>query len=445
MGNPVCQGFFVQTALVVQTDGAAFGVLGACTWERPAAQRGKAKSRKQRPFEQKESVLWWRALVEAEERVGEPGRLLHIIDAEGDIFELLSRATGEGFQLLVRAGQDRRVEGEGGSCGPPWKGYPWWAAGRCTCRPSQPGPTGWRARHATPRCCCAMPPHAAAPGRQGGQPVRVWGVLVREEAPPQGQKAVEWLLLSNAPIESEEAAWGAVTAYQKRWGIEELHKALKTGCRLEGRQHEAREHLENLLALTLLTSVKLLRLRTLSRTLPDEPADAVLAPAEVQVLQAMAPQLSPRMPLQGALTLRQALLLIAALGGYMANPQKRPPGWLVLWRGYERLRDYVAGFSLAQFLSAAPRLPSVCNPQPRGRGRRGQRDWQRLQLSVVSAQDSLARMHRCGRSVRSGWSATTSQRFSATPHVWVERVHRSEQVRSPSEAPRARSSSSLAS
>ncbi|WNG40866.1 IS4 family transposase [Archangium violaceum] len=192
------------------------------------------------------------------------------------------------------------------------------------------------------------------PGRQGGQPVRVWGVLVREEAPPQGQKAVEWLLLSNAPIESEEAAWGAVTAYQKRWGIEELHKALKTGCRLEGRQHEAREHLENLLALTLLTSVKLLRLRTLSRTLPDEPADAVLAPAEVQVLQAMAPQLSPRMPLQGALTLRQALLLIAALGGYMANPQKRPPGWLVLWRGYERLRDYVAGFSLAQFLSAAP-------------------------------------------------------------------------------------------
>ncbi|WNG47755.1 hypothetical protein F0U60_29220 [Archangium minus] len=220
--------------------------------------------------------------------------------------------------------------------------------------PASPGRQGGAhgtRRHAVAALC---PPHAAAPGRQGGQPVRVWGVLVREEAPPQGQKAVEWLLLSNAPIESEEAAWGAVTAYQKRWGIEELHKALKTGCRLEGRQHEAREHLENLLALTLLTSVKLLRLRTLSRTLPDEPADAVLAPAEVQVLQAMAPQLSPRMPLQGALTLRQALLLIAALGGYMANPQKRPPGWLVLWRGYERLRDYVAGFSLAQFLSAAP-------------------------------------------------------------------------------------------
>ncbi|MFL5358820.1 hypothetical protein [Archangium sp.] len=143
-------------------------------------------------------------------------------------------------------------------------------------------------------------------------------------------------------------------AYQKRWGIEALHKALKTGCWLEGRQHEAREHLENLLALTLLISVKLLRLRTLSRTRPDEPANEVLEPAEVQVLQALAPQLSPRMRLQGALTLRQALLLIAALGGYMANPLKRPPGWLVLWRGYERLGDYVAGFILAQALPAPP-------------------------------------------------------------------------------------------
>ncbi|WP_395824787.1 IS4 family transposase [Archangium minus] len=355
MGNPVCQGFFVQTALVVQTDGAAFGVLGACTWERPAAQRGKAKSRKQRPFEQKESVLWWRALVEAEERVGEPGRLLHIIDAEGDIFELLSRATGEGFQLLVRAGQDRRVEGEGGKLWATLEGLPVVGSRplHVSAQPARADRVARTARDATLSLRYA-PLTLLPPGRQGGQPVRVWGVLVREEAPPQGQKAVEWLLLSNAPIESEEAAWGAVTAYQKRWGIEELHKALKTGCRLEGRQHEAREHLENLLALTLLTSVKLLRLRTLSRTLPDEPADAVLAPAEVQVLQAMAPQLSPRMPLQGALTLRQALLLIAALGGYMANPQKRPPGWLVLWRGYERLRDYVAGFSLAQFLSAAP-------------------------------------------------------------------------------------------
>ncbi|HYO51613.1 MAG TPA: hypothetical protein VEU50_02330, partial [Archangium sp.] len=74
-------------------------------------------------------------------------------------------------------------------------------------------------------------------------------------------------------------------------------------------------------------------------------------PAEVHVLEAMAPQLAPRMRVQGALTLQQALFLIAALGGYMANPDKTPPGWLVLWRGFERLRDYVAGFTLSQSLA----------------------------------------------------------------------------------------------
>jgi hypothetical protein len=353
--NPVCQGFLLQTALVEQVDGTAFGVLGARTWVRPAAQRGKARSRKQRPFEQKESALWWEALVEAEARVGVRRRLLHLIDAEGDIFELFARAASASFQLLVRAGQDRRVEGEGGRLWATLEGLPVADSRRIhlPARPAQGGKPARPARDAQLSLRYA-PLTLLPPGRQGGQPVRVWGVLVREEAPPRGQQAVEWLLLTNVPVESVEAAWGVVTAYQKRWGIEELHKALKTGCRLEGRQHEAREHLENLLALSLQVAVKMLRLRTLSRTRPDEPADEVLEPAEVRVLQALAPQLSPRLRLQGALTLQQALLLLAALGGYMANPEKRPPGWLVLWRGYERLRDYVAGFTLAQFLVDPP-------------------------------------------------------------------------------------------
>lgn len=355
VGNPVCQGFFLQTALVEQTDGAAFGVVGARTWVRPAAQRGKAKKRKHRPFEQKESVLWLAAIREAEARVGVPWRLLHVIDSEGDIFELFVHALSESFQLLVRAGQDRRVEGEGGRLWATLEALPVVDSRQVhlSARPAQGGKPARTARQA--QLSLRYAPLTLLPPRgHKGPPVQVWGVLVREEQPPQGEEAVEWLLLTNVPVESVEAAWGVVAAYQKRWGIEELHKALKTGCRLEKRQHVQRQHLENLLALNLLVSVKLLRLRTLCRTHPDSPALEVLEPTELQVLQAMAPQLSPRMQCEGALTLRQALLLIAALGGYMANPDKRPPGWLVLWRGYERLRDYVAGFTLAHLLPDPP-------------------------------------------------------------------------------------------
>ncbi len=355
VGNPLCQGFFLQTALALQMDGTAFGVLGAHTWERPAEQRGKAEDRKQRPFEQKESVLWWRAMQQAEERVGEPGRLLHIIDAEGDIFELFSRTASKGYQLLVRAGQDRRVQGEGGKLWATMEGLPVVGSRQLhvSAQPARADRVARTERDATLSLRYG-PLTLVPPERKGGPPARMWGVLVREEEPPEGQKAVEWLLLSNVPIESVEAAWGAVTAYQKRWCIEEFHKALKTGCRLEKRQHQERAHLENLLALTLLIAVKMLRLRSLSRTQPDEPAEAVLEPTEVQVLQALAPQLAPCMRPQEVLTLHQALVLIALLGGYMANPDKKPPGWLVLSRGYERLRDYVAGFSLAHLLLAAP-------------------------------------------------------------------------------------------
>jgi hypothetical protein len=356
-GNPLFRGFFLQTSLVVEPEGEALGVLAARTWVRPPQERGKAKKRKKKRFDLKESAFWWRAIQTCERRVGKFGFLLHVIDAEGDIFELAARAQAAGYQVLFRAAQDRRVEGP--------ERLLWQTLEAQPVRDT-------RVLHVSPRaadgkrkvparkerdallslrtCPVVLPPPQGAETRT---PVQLWAVLVREEQPPEGEKPLEWLLLTNMPVESVEAAWGVVEAYRKRWCIEELHKALKTGCSLEERQHEERRTLENLLALLLLASVKLLRLRTLSRTHPDAPASGVLEEDEVAVLTAMAPRLAPRMKLEAPLALGQALLLVANLGGYMANPKKRPPGWLVLWRGFERLRERVEGFRLGRALNAA--------------------------------------------------------------------------------------------
>ncbi|MCI0573522.1 MAG: IS4 family transposase [Myxococcaceae bacterium] len=355
-GNPLCRGFFLQTSLVVEGDGAALGTLAARTWVRPAAERGKAKKRKERPFDLKESAYWWRAMQQAERRVGQRGRLLHTIDAEGDIHELFARADAAGYQVLLRAAQDRRVEGEHQRLWATLEAQPVVdvRAVHVPARPATrkvPAQPARDARLSLRFCPVTLLPPTRAETRRAAQ---VWAVLARETDAPKGVRPLEWLLLTNVPVESVEAAWGVVEAYRKRWCIEELHKALKTGCSLEGRQHTERKTLENVLALALLASVKLLRLRTLSRTQPDAPATAVLDEDEVAVLTAMAPQLAPGTRLAQAPSLRQAFLLIAALGGYMANPEKRPPGWLVLWHGYERLRERAAGFRLARALAASP-------------------------------------------------------------------------------------------
>ena len=36
----------------------------------------------------------------------------------------------------------------------------------------------------------------------------------------------------------------------------------------------------------------------------------------------------------------------ARLGSYMLNAHKRPPGWIILWRGYMRLEDMCHGVRL---------------------------------------------------------------------------------------------------
>ncbi|HZI09766.1 MAG TPA: IS4 family transposase [Myxococcus sp.] len=355
VGNPLCRGFLLQLALAVDEQGAAFGVLGARTWVRPAAQRGKAQQRRELPFEEKESAHWWRGIAQAEAQVGQAGLLLHVIDAEGDIFELLCRAASARYQLLVRAAHDRCVEGEQKKLWATLQALPPRGTQRLHL-PARPASKGKPARAArdvelTLRFGLLLlrPPH----GRQGPA-VEVWGVLVREEAPPAGAQPLEWLLLTNVPVQTPEAAWGVVQCYRRRWLIEELHKALKTGCALEARQHEDRQTLLNVLALMLPVAVRLLRLRTLARTCPSAAATQVLEEAEVQVLVRLAPRLAPRQLPSPTPTLGEALYLIALLGGYMGSRSNPQPGWLILWRGYERLRERVEGFLLARSLDSSP-------------------------------------------------------------------------------------------
>jgi len=57
--------------------------------------------------------------------------------------------------------------------------------------------------------------------------------------------------------------------YATRWLIEEYHKCLKTGCAVEKRQLESASSLVTLLGFFAIVSVRLLQLRTLSRSNPQ--------------------------------------------------------------------------------------------------------------------------------------------------------------------------------
>ena len=108
------------------------------------------------------------------------------------------------------------------------------------------------------------PPHAKA-GHHGDDPLPLYVVQVTEVAPPEGEKAIEWTLLTNEPVQTFEDAWRVTGWYERRWVVEEYHKAQKTGCRVEDMQFTTTDRLEPAIALLSVVAVTLLNLREASR------------------------------------------------------------------------------------------------------------------------------------------------------------------------------------
>ena len=109
IGNPKCRGIFLHAGLAVTPDGLPIGLLSALTWVRDPEEHGKAATRKDRTFEEKESFKWFKTIENAERVVNCPGKLVHVGDREIDIFDVFARCLVSGYRGLFRAAQDRKV------------------------------------------------------------------------------------------------------------------------------------------------------------------------------------------------------------------------------------------------------------------------------------------------------------------------------------------------
>jgi len=108
-------------------------------------------------------------------------------------------------------------------------------------------------------------PPCSKSGDYDDQPLNMWIIRVWEISPPQGQERLEWFLLTNEPVNSFAAAYRVVEWYESRWVIEEYHKCLKTGCRIESPQFKEQESLTPAIAVISVTALTLLNLRDASR------------------------------------------------------------------------------------------------------------------------------------------------------------------------------------
>ena len=345
-------GLHLHSTLAVSTEGVPIGVLNAQFTAPVAKSKLDKRPAHEIPIEDKKSFAWIAGLRECVALSKElpDTRQVCVMDREADFFELFDEQRKSGkVELLVRAKHDRVMPGEThlfeAVRQSAVQGVLQIVVPRQSARPKK---SKQKARTATEQRIAEvqlrhLQIELPVPSSQKEKkPITVRVVHVLEVSAPEGAKPLEWFLLTTCAINSVDDAQACLRWYCLRWRIEDWHRVLKTGCRIEALAHQSAERLERAIAINLVIAWRIMLMTLLGRACPELPAEVLLSETEVTVLNAFAKQHRIKPPAN----LGDAVRLVARLGGYLGRNNDPPPGHQVMWKGYAVLQMLCLGFSL---------------------------------------------------------------------------------------------------
>jgi len=338
------RGLYVHPTLAVTPDRLCLGVLAHHLWVRDDATHGDRTPRKARAIEDKESIRWvngYQGVVKIAADLPDT-TLLYMADREADIYEVFVEAqeSGNRVELLIRSMNDRSLAGGAklrASVGQaPVLGL---VEFDLPPRDKQPG------RHVVQELR-AVRCTLKAPKRKGNTRklpnVTVTAVLAREQNPPAGVQAVQWLLLTTRSATTFAEAEQVLDLYLCRWQIEIYFRILKSGCTIEKLQLETLERLKPALAVYMIIAWRVLFVTMLGRQYPNLPCDVVFATEEWQAVYIVTKRrAAPSKPP----SLSAMVAMIAEWGGYTNRKSDGPPGPKTIWIGLQRAKDFARGIA----------------------------------------------------------------------------------------------------
>lgn len=338
------RGFGMHSTLAVTPQGLPLGLLAQQFFERPIGEASHTALEIQKlPIEEKESYRWIEAFEQVIALTPEEVQVVTVCDREADFYEMFVMAEEKQADLLVRANTDRRLDEEAKSL---------WAkvesqrkAGDLTV--DIVGNDKRKARQATVsvRFCTVRLRAPWRPQKKKLPPITLTAILVREDNPPADiQEPIEWLLLTNTVVKDFRQAVQVIEWYCCRWQIEVFHKIIKSGCRVEDCRLQTAARLQNYIALMSVVAWRLQWLTYINRISPDEPCTTVLTTIEWQALYMRIHKTSV-LP-KSLPSTHQVIRWIAQLGGFLGRKSDGEPGIVVIWRGWQRLQDMAATWTL---------------------------------------------------------------------------------------------------
>jgi hypothetical protein len=290
-------------------------------WVRPEEKSKDDKS--------KESEIWLRTL----QKMGPPkANWVHVGDRANDIYEFFKGAIDSGWNFVVRARHDRQVQvNEAMKRIFPWiRKQPAKGEFKLNLRDKGARFSGEYTIEVT-----WTKVKLFSPGKGGSEAVeevtyiRTWCLEDPE---------LEWLLITNLPVRNEIDAIRIVNIYKQRWLIEDYHKAVKTGFRIENNQLKQASRIFALFGMIAVIATQLLAIREYCRLSPTTPVEEK-TPKSWIILVERYLQVKIK-------TVREFWRALARMGGFIGRKSDGEPGWQTIWKGYKRLQDMLLGANL---------------------------------------------------------------------------------------------------
>jgi len=295
----VSRGLHLHSTFVVAPNGLPLGALKIRCEAPKSRTSGDHRPAYAIPVEEKKSFVWidhHRDMVDVAGQM--PGtRVIDVCDREADFFELFDEQRQHPrVELLVRAKHNRHIVND------PLKMFesvrqssvlshvgvlvPRQSArakkSKQQARAKRPG----RMTRMAVRCMRVQlqPAHYHA----DKAPIDIRVVHAREENPPANSKPVEWFLLTTMDVISPEEAEQCLRWYCLRWRIEDWHRVLKSGCRIEHLGHKTAERLRRAIAMNIVIAWRIMLMTLMGRETPELPACVLFSDVELRTLHAWA-------------------------------------------------------------------------------------------------------------------------------------------------------------
>jgi hypothetical protein len=336
------RGFFLHTAMMIGANTEeVVGLAAQELFVRPLRKLRRTTTAR-RKLRRRESEVWGRVI----DCVGPPAeevKFVHVCDRGADNFEVYCRLQANRSGWVIRAAQLHRVvldsRGQRRTLDEILSEQP--CVGiyelKVQANKKQPARTA-RIEVRIAQVVLPRPQHLSKYLRRNEvQEIPMYAVEAREVDPPACVQPLRWVLLTSEEVRTFDDAWRVITWYEKRPMIEEYHKCLKTGCRVEARQYERADRLAAVIGLLSVVAVRLLQLKLVARKEPERPAAEVVPKSWLETLRAVT---KTRKPIN---TVREFFRGLAMFGGFLGRKGDGEPGWQTIWAGLDKLLLCVRG------------------------------------------------------------------------------------------------------